>query len=72
MSLGIDFGASWCRAFYSIGDKSWPVYSKDGYALIPSAVEYKNDLSMIVGREARDDYYSGKESIVFFSQVSDW
>ena len=50
MSLGIDFGASWCRAFYSIGDKSWPVYSKDGYALIPSAVEYKIDLSVLVVR----------------------
>ena len=50
MILGIDFGASCCRAFYSIGDKSWPVYSKDGYALIPSAVEYKLDLSMLVVR----------------------
>ena len=50
MILGIDFGASCCRAFSSIGDKSWPVYSKDRYALIPSAVEYKNDLSVLVVR----------------------
>ena len=50
MSLGIDFGASCCRAFSSIGDKSWPVYSKDRYTLIPSAVEYTNDLSVLVVR----------------------
>ena len=68
MRLGIDFGASCCRAFYSIGDKSWPVYSKDGYSLIPSAVEYKNDSSVIVGREAMTDYANGSGSVVYLAK----
>ena len=68
MRLGIDLGASCCRAFYSIGDKSWPVYSKDGYALLPSAVEYKRDSSVIVGREAMADYESGKGSVVYLAK----